>query len=105
MRARSAFVVAAVAVLAIAAVAEARPGSTNVRNFKAEQLSPGTVLYSGKVASNKARCAKNRKYEIIHNGVVIASGKTDDDGKFTAIGPEPPDGDKVKVKIKSKRGL
>lgn len=95
-------VIAATALIAGAAIAAGTP--TNVKDFNAKYQSPGVVKYSGKIDSDKARCFKNRRYEIIHNGVVIVSGRTDDQGKFSKTGPQPPNGDKVTLKILRKKG-
>jgi hypothetical protein len=106
MKSRSAFAAVAVAIIALAVVVEAQAAAapTTVKSFTAERQLPGFVNYSGKISSPKARCKKNRRFSIIHDGTAIASSKTDENGKFSTIGPEPPDGDKVKVVIKKKRG-
>jgi hypothetical protein len=96
--------VLAVGLLAMPTTAMAAKAPTEVDSFKAKPGNIGQVKYSGKISSSKGKCYKNRRYEIVHNGVVIVSGRTDDQGKFSRTGPEPPDGDKVTLKILPKKG-
>lgn len=98
-----------VVALATTGVAFAAKISTSVEGFNAEQVSPGTVKYSGKIrtsgkpATKRERCLKGRAFRVIHNGVIIATGVTDKDGNFSVEGPEPPSGDQVQVRFKSTR--
>ena len=98
MRARSAFVAAALAGLAFAAFAQARGVDTDVVRFKVKRQAPGKAVYSGKIRADKPKCVKNRRFEIDLEHGVRFIGKTDEDGKFIGFGPEPPH--RIKLEIK-----
>jgi hypothetical protein len=104
MRTRLVLMAVAVAAVALPSGALAAKAATQVTAFSAKQVSPGVVKYQGRLDSTKSKCFKNRKVEIFHNGIKIAATETDNTGKFKVTGPEPPDGDKVLVKTKRKRG-
>jgi hypothetical protein len=104
MKQRSAFAAFAMVAVTLALVVEAHGAGTTVQSFTAKADSVGFGKYSGRIDSPKSRCVKHRRFEIVHDGVVIAFGRTNENGRFTAFGPEVPDGDTVKVKIKRKRG-
>jgi hypothetical protein len=96
-------------IVALAAAAVLCMGSTAVAGdievtLKFDQGSaPGTVKYKGKVTGDKD-CVGGRRIKIIHDGEVIAETETDENGKYSVEGPEPPDGDKVKVKVLKEEG-
>lgn len=63
------------------------------------------VTYKGKVTADPDRtaCIRNRRVKVIHAGVVIAETTTDADGKWSVIGPRPPNGDDVTVFVQAKK--
>ncbi len=99
---------AAVALLAAAlaapAVVDARgKADSEVRLKEVREVGPGTAEYRGKVRSSKSRCRRNRKVTVIHNSnppFVIGEALTDDQGRWSILGPLPPPGDTITVKVK-----
>lgn len=89
-----------VASLAFSSVALAT-GSTKT-TFKMEDQG-SYVKYSGQVSSNSDKCIGGRIVKVFHKGVKIAETKTNAEGRWSVIGPKPPDGDEVTVKVAKKR--
>lgn len=61
----------------------------------------GEVVADGSISQDplNIECTKRRLVKIIHNRVVIASGKTTKGGTFQIVGPRPPSGDNVTAKL------
>ena len=86
------------AALALGGTAWAGGGDPeNINSFKAKDASGGQAEYSGKIKSQNKDCYKRREFFIVHNEVVIATGRTNKRGKFRVKGPRPPDGDKIEI--------
>ncbi len=104
MRSKSIVAIVLLAVVASAGVAVAAGDFTKVTKFKAEQVRPGEVRYSGKIKAKPEDCESKREILIYHDNILIVTGRTDKDGSFSVKGPEPPDGDKVEVKVPKEDG-
>ena len=105
MRTRLILVAVAVAAVTVPAGALAARAPTHIDRFTAKpSLTPGTARYKGKISSEKNRCFQGRRFQIIHRGIVIVEGRTDEDGEFSELGPQPPNGDKVELRILRRRG-
>ena len=86
--------------LAVGGVALATPSTKTT--FAMDDQGP-YVEYSGKVTSSSGRCVADRAVKIFHAGVLIAQTTTNANGTWSVIGPKPPDGDNVTVKVKPKK--
>lgn len=73
----------AVGCMALSGVASAASvqAPTVVKKFKLSQDSSGRT-FSGKIDSSKGKCKKSRKVKVIFKRNVLASEKTDGQGKF-----------------------
>ena len=62
-----------------------------------------SVLYSGRIDSERASCVRNRVVKVFHKGVLIAETRSDADGFWSVVGPKPPAGDEVTVQVTKKK--
>jgi hypothetical protein len=95
----------AAACLVSASVALAAPAVSNT-TLKMKDRGTG-VEYSGKVTADppKTICIAQRRIEVFHAGVRIATTLTEENGSWKVEGPRPPVGDEVTViakKVKRK---
>jgi hypothetical protein len=98
MRTRAVALAGVCAALAFGGTAVAGGGDpANIKSFKAKDAGPGKARYSGRIKSDNPDCYKHREFFIVHNDVVIVTGKTDGKGRFSKKGPRPPRGDKIEI--------
>ncbi len=88
------------ACLVLASVALAAAATTST-TFKMKDKGVN-VEYSGKVTADppKTICVAQRRVEVFHRGIKIATTLTETNGTWKVDGPRPPDGDDVTVIVK-----
>jgi hypothetical protein len=65
-------------------------------------LANGKSKYRGEIKSDTPECVSKRTVKVSSKHARLVKTKTDNDGKFSAIGKSPEKGDKLTVKVPPK---